>query len=89
LGFYSATEAKLVKITLESRQPREDSGNVSVQQGVRPIEGNAQNGPRGVIPNSRQRTNLLVVLGERPSKAANQFLGGLVQVAGAAIIAKP
>ena len=88
MGFYRATEAQLVKITLESRQTREDSGNVSVQQGVRLIEGNAQNGPRGVIPNSRQRTNLLVVLGERPGKAANQFLGGLVQVTGAAIVAK-
>jgi len=88
LGFYRATEAKLVKITLESRQTREDSGNISVQQGVRLTEGNAQNGPRGVIPNSRQRTNLLVVLGERPGKAANQFLGGLVQVTGAAIVAK-
>jgi hypothetical protein len=88
LGFYSATEAQLVKITLESCQTREDSGNVSVEQGVRLTEGNAQNGPCGVIPNSRQRTNLLVVLGERPSKAANQFLGGLVQVTGAAIVAK-
>jgi hypothetical protein len=54
LGFYSATEAQLVKITLESRQTREDSANVSVQQGVRLTEGYAQNGPRGVIPNSRQ-----------------------------------
>jgi hypothetical protein len=88
LGFCRAPEAQLVKITLESRQTREDSGNVSVQQGIRLIEGNTQNSPRRVIPNSRQRTNLLVVLGERPSKAANQFLGGLVQVTGAAIVAK-
>jgi hypothetical protein len=52
------------------------------------MEGNAQNGPRRVIPNSRQRTNLLILLGERPGKAANHFLGGSVQVTGAAIIAK-
>jgi hypothetical protein len=88
LGFHSATEAKLLKITLESRQTREDSGHISVQQGVRQTEGNAQNGPRGVIPNSGQRTNLLVVPGERSSKATNQFLGGLVQVTGAAVVAK-
>jgi hypothetical protein len=54
LGFCRAPEAKLVKITLESRQTREDSGNVPVQQCVWLIEGNAQNGTRGVIPNSRQ-----------------------------------
>ena len=88
MGFYRAPEAQLVKITLESRQTREDSGNVPVQQGVDLIEGNAQNCPRRVIPNSRQRTNLLVVLGERPSKAVNQFLCGLVQVTGAPIVAK-
>ena len=71
LGFDSATEAKLVKITLKSRQARKDPSYISVQQGVREIKGNAQNGPRRVIPNSRQRTNLLVVLGERPGKASD------------------
>jgi hypothetical protein len=88
LGFCRAPEVQLVKITLESRQTREDSGNVPVQQGVDLIEGNAQNCPRRVIPNSRQRTNLLVLLGERSAKAANHFLGGLVQVTGAAIVAQ-
>jgi hypothetical protein len=88
LGFHSATEAKLVKITLERRQTREDSGHISIHQGVRQIEGYAQNGPRCVIPNSGQRTKLPVFPGEHPIKAANQLPGGLMEVTGAAIIAE-
>ena len=88
LGFHNAAETRLMKIAPERHQTRKDSGHISVQQGVRQTEGNAQHGPCGVLPNSGQRTNLLVVQGERSSKATNQFLGGLVQVTGTAIVAK-
>jgi hypothetical protein len=40
LGLDRVTETKLVKITLERRQTREDSSHISIQQGVRQIESN-------------------------------------------------
>ena len=88
MGFHSATETRLVKITMQRPQTREDSSDISVEHGVRQIESNAQDGPGGVIANSGQRANLVEVPGKCPGKAASQFLGGLMEVTGAAVVAK-
>ena len=75
-----------LKIASESPQPREDPGNVPVQRGIRLIERYAENCPRRVIPNPRQRTNLPIIPGKCPAETTDQLLRGAVQVARTAVI---
>src|SRR5437667_7096441 len=56
-----AAKLRLVDVPFERAKTSRDARHVAVDYGVRLVVSDAQDGPRGVIPNARKRTRLPVV----------------------------
>src|SRR5581483_1324824 len=71
-------EARLARtapgIARHAEEPREDAGDVAVDEGRRPIERDRGDRARGVGPDSRQGAERRLVLGEAPAKLARDDL---------------
>src|SRR5947208_11421695 len=84
-----AAKLRLVDVPFDRAKASRDARHVAVDHGVRPVVRDAQDGPRGVIPDARETTRLPVVRGKAPAEIAHDFLRGQMEMPRAPVVSQP
>src|SRR5438093_2469841 len=84
-----AAKLRLVDVPFDRAKTSRDARHVAVDHGVRLVVSDAQDGPRGVIPDARKSTRLPVVRGKAPAELAHDFLRGQMEMPRAPVVSQP